>query len=742
MRSSRKTHAGRRHREKRGVQTADRTTPERDRLFEFEALERLHRVTTMFLGGQPPKVILEEILRSAIAVTEADFGNIQMLDPKSEELEIVVHRGFPQWWLDFWNHVSKGTGVCGTALKRGERVIVEDVAHSPIFEGTPAGEIQAKAGIRAVQSTPLMSQRGTMLGMISTHFRQPGRPSDRALGLLDLLARLAADIIERTKAEEAVRFSEARFAGILRISADAIISVDAAQRITLWNTGAEETFGYTAEEVIGTPLARLIPERLREAVAKGIEQFASQDEVTRKVSRPGMPLHGLRKDGEEFPVEGFVSKLRTDGTLTLTASIRDVTQSRRMEAEQRVLADLGHALSSTLDYESTLTNVVRMAARELGELIGLYIVERGDVRRVRAASRHPTDSPWFAEVPAESQRVVGAQHPARQVIAAAKPVLLDISPEVLERFAIDPDHRRALESARIRSVMGIPLCIADECFGALVIQSSSRAYRPEDLRFAEEVGHRTALFIKNARLHQIAQRAIQDRDEVLRIVAHDLKNPLSTIVMEADLLRLNEHLEDHGPQDAADAITRAANRMTRLVQDLLDVSRMDSEPLAVTQARLSASAVVSDLAKLEEPLASAAGLAFRSDVAPDAGDVFADRDRLLQALENLVSNAIRHTNRGGRVTIGAKRNADAVVFSVSDTGSGIPKASLPHVFDRFARQRHVDKGSTGLGLPIVKGIVEAHGGNVWAESKVGAGSTFYFTIPTARAQRENAPRAE
>jgi signal transduction histidine kinase len=126
-------------------------------------------------------------------------------------------------------------------------------------------------------------------------------------------------------------------------------------------------------------------------------------------------------------------------------------------------------------------------------------------------------------------------------------------------------------------------------------------------------------------------------------------------------------------------------------------------------------------------------------VAADAGDVFADRDRLLQALENLVSNAIRHTHTGGRVTIGAKRNANDVVFSVSDTGSGIPTASLPYVFDRFARQRHVDKGATGLGLPIVKGIVEAHGGQVWAESKVGAGSTFYFTIPATQVREENQP---
>jgi signal transduction histidine kinase len=424
----------------------------------------------------------------------------------------------------------------------------------------------------------------------------------------------------------------------------------------------------------------------------------------------------------------------------MTASLRDVTESRRVEAEQRLLADLGHVLSSTLDYDKTLTNAVRLMAREFGELVALYIAEGDDVRRVRAASRHPNDSPWFAEVPAENRRIVGPQHPVRQVIAGARPVLLDVSPEALQAIAIDPDHRRALESAHIRSMMGIPLCIADECLGALVIQSSSHVYGPQDLRLAEAVGSRTALFVKNARLHQIARRAIQDRDDVLRIVAHDLKNPLSTIVMEADILRLDEALEDHGPRDVADAISRAATRISRLVRDLLDVSRIDSRPLDVTRARLAVSAVISEVAKLEEPLASAAGLEFRCDVTQDVGDVFADRDRLLQALENLASNAIRHTQRHGCVAVGAKRRTDAVVFWVSDNGSGIPTNSLPYVFDRFAPQRHVDKGGTGLGLPIVKGIVEAHGGSVWAESKVGAGSTFYFTIPTSQAEATNEPR--
>ena len=161
--------------------------------------------------------VLGEIVDAAIAISGADFGNIQLLDPESSALRIVAQRGFPAWWLDFWTSVPPGQGACGTTLQRGERVIVEDVERSPIFAGTPGLEIQLKAGVRAVQSTPLVSRSGRPLGMFSTHYKTPHRPEERVLRVLDLLARQASDIIERAQYEEGLRDSEAR----LRLALDA-----------------------------------------------------------------------------------------------------------------------------------------------------------------------------------------------------------------------------------------------------------------------------------------------------------------------------------------------------------------------------------------------------------------------------------------------------------------------------------------------------------------------------------------
>ena len=169
---------------------------------DLEAMTRLHEISTIFVSQSDIHTVLDEIVGTAIAITHADMGNIQLFDANSGSLKIMAHHGFEQPYLDYWNSVNEGQGTCGTALGRRERVIVEDVTMSPIFVSTPALDVQLQAGVRAVQSTPLLSRSGNLLGMLSTHYRTMRRPEERDLQALDLLARLTADIIERKHADE------------------------------------------------------------------------------------------------------------------------------------------------------------------------------------------------------------------------------------------------------------------------------------------------------------------------------------------------------------------------------------------------------------------------------------------------------------------------------------------------------------------------------------------------------------
>ena len=235
--------------------------------------------------------------------------------------------------------------------------------------------------------------------------------------------------------------------------------------------------------------------------------------------------------------------------------------------------------------------------------------------------------------------------------------------------------------------------------------------------------------IENARLYRASVEATHLRDQVLGVVAHDLRNPLSTILMQT---AARGRLGSERRLRSDEVIHRAATRMNRLIQDLLDVGLMETGQLPIERARLSAGALIVEAVETQKTLATSSSVELRVDVETDVPEVWGDHDRLLQVFENLIGNAIKFTKAGGRITVGAASNDHEVVFWVADSGCGIAPEDLPHVFDRFWQATRGDRRGAGLGLPITKGIVEAHGGRIWVESTLGRGSTFFFSIPRAR----------
>lgn len=542
------------------------------------------------------------------------------------------------------------------------------------------------------------------------------------------------DIAERKEMERALRLSEAKSSGIVSISADAIISIDEDQRITMFNDGAEKIFGYSKEEAVGAPLDILIPERFQAIHREHVERFAAGREVARRMGERGAEIVGLRKSGEEFPADAAISKLEASGKRILTVALRDVTAQRRIENEQKFLAEVGSVLASTLDYEETAKSVAKVL---IGELADFCIVEseeeRGQVHRLVVAHRDPgkaTEARNLQEIQLDRRR----PYPGSSVFETKQPLLIEeVTPEYLESIAQSEEHRQALRALSPKSLMAVPLLARGWVVGSMVLirTTAARPYRQADLLLVERVALRAALAVENARLYQTAQRAVQARDDVLGVVAHDLRTPLGTILMQASLLRRRGVEPERRSPKPAETIERAANRMDRLIQDLLDVTRMEAGRLSVEQCRVSADKVVSDCMDAQQPLASQTSLELLLDVQPALPEVWADRDRLVQVFENLIGNAIKFTEPGGRITVGAAPRDGDVLFWVADTGPGIAAEDLPHLFDRFWQARRAGRRGAGLGLPIVKGLVEAHGGRIWVESPPGRGSTFFFTIPAA-----------
>jgi PAS domain S-box-containing protein len=566
------------------------------------------------------------------------------------------------------------------------------------------------------------------------------RVSTRALrdpaGALTGFVRVHRDTTEQLRAEQALRFSETKFSGMIAIASDAIVSTDEEQRIILFNRGAEEAFGYPADEVIGKPLELLLPEGARPSHHEHVASFGRGEQTARAMGRHRSEIRGRRRDGSEFPAEASISRLDIEGRRIYTAVLRDV--SERHEAEQRIadllaaeqearahaevaehraqlLADAGSVLGATLDRSVALRQLAELATSRLGGGCFIYLIEDEAIRLVEAAA--PGVGPVEREALLAAQAIEPAgSHPAAQVMRDGEARVL--TGDELPSEAAAPSGAAA------------PLPGTAGNLGALILTPPDDGSAEADLALARELGRRVGIALENTRLYREAREATGARDDMLYAVSHDLGNSLGA-VMVATAVLARTLPEDTAPaaRERVAAIRVLAEQMQRLRQDLLDAASVDAGRLRIDPEVQDAGELIAQAAEQYAPMAEERGLSLRAAVEGDPGPVHADAARVHQVLGNLLSNAIKFTPAGGEIRIGAALRGEAVLLSVSDTGSGIDEADLPHVFDRFWRTREANRLGTGLGLAIARGIVEAHGGRIWVESRKGVGTTFTFSLP-------------
>jgi len=547
------------------------------------------------------------------------------------------------------------------------------------------------------------------------------------------------DITEQKRLEEQLRFSEARSSGILSISADAIISIDENQYITLFNEGAEKIFGYAKTEAIGAPLEILIPERFRSIHRQHVEGFLRGREFSRRMGER-RTVFGRRKSGDEFPLDAAISRLEVGGRRIMTVALRDITNQKRIESEQTFLAEVGTVLASTLDYEDTLSNIASLAVRHLTDFFSVNALEEdGSIRRLKVMSRDPLKA-WVCDlfIPVRLDR--SCDHLIWTVLEDKRPILIeDISSKTIASFCKNENDLQSLRTVGLKSCIAVPLLAHGKLVGVIVLVSASSAvYGPADVRLAEELAQRAALSIVNARLFGQARRAIKVRDDVLAIVSHDLKNPLGTIGLAAHLLQQPEGMDAGQVAKLIGTIERSVAKMQRLISDLLDFDKIQSGTFSVETSVDSVSRLAIPVIEGFRLLADEKRQALRMDLPVNLPDVAIDAHRIGQVISNLVGNAIKFTPEGGMVRISARHQGNEVIVRVEDTGPGIPVEHLPKVFDWFWQAEGSKQMGTGLGLSIAKGIVEAHGGRIWAESQLGKGTVFSFTLPLADVHRSAA----
>ena len=535
---------------------------------------------------------------------------------------------------------------------------------------------------------------------------------------------------EQVRIQNRLRASEAKFSGILEIAADAIITVDQTQRIVHFNRGAEEIFGYAADDAIGRSLAVLLPPRFRESHEGHMDRFAKSPVTARRMGER-REIFGLRSNGSEFPAEASISKLVAADGVLYTVVLRDVTSQRRAEEDERFLAAAASALTQTLAVEATCKAIVDLPIPRLADACMLDLVGTGDVLRRLSSTRHRAALTTALNGLEAHPLTYDSPFPTIDAIRRNRRELVETVDEEWLDGNVDRDaieHWRALGA---RSLLILPLHAVGETRGALtLIRTEAGGFDADRRAVAEKYAMNAAIALENARLYDAARQANRARDEVLGIVSHDLRNPISAIAMCAGVLR------DNPPQDPAKraelltTIAESTAWMNRLIQDLVDVGNIERGRLSLDVNPEEASQLALQALHMFEVEAKDNGIALEARLPTNLPLAAADGARVVQVLGNLIRNAIQFTPRDGRVVIGVESRDAGLMFSVSDTGPGISGEHQGRVFDRYWQaSRGPRAGGSGLGLSIAKGIVEAHGGKIQVRSGEGGGTTFEFTIP-------------
>jgi PAS domain S-box-containing protein len=641
--------------------------------------------------------------------------------------------------------MARGVGLIGTVWESNEAVWVTDFGERTTF---PRAPIAARGGIRAAVAFPI-TRAGRTTGAMEFFSTSPREPDQSLLPVMTLIGAQLGDYIDRRHTAEILRESEERYRVVSETAQDAIFTMDENSVILFCNPAVERMFGYKSEELIGRSLDILIPERLRAQHHAGIERFLR----TRRRSIPwtGVELPALHKDGHEFPCEISFGEWTADGHTTFTGFARDVTErTRAFEREQQAReaaeaareqlerrADeeasfrrLASALTGAVEMQDVLTEITSRATL-VTRADGVYverIVTFGETKLVEIVSAAGRGAP------PRGLRVAYPGSMTDEILKNGVPVILADMVGFGRHMA-----PYLTDSCRDCEVLVTPLVAEEENLGALVLlnsRASGRQFRDGDIVRARTLGDLTSLALRRVRLmeqereaKEKAEAAVRVRDETLGIVSHDLRNPLTKIALSAELLR-DARTDEQG--DLIETILSSARQMQRLIQDLLDVARMESGALSVARSEIDPAPLVHEVCASNEALAEQKEQRIVCQIAPSVPHVCADRDRLIQVFGNLIGNAMKFTPERGTITVEVKPVSNGFVqFVVRDTGPGIPESDLKHVFTPYWQAKKTAHMGAGLGLAIVRGIVEAHGGRVWAENAPTGGAIFRFTLPAA-----------
>ncbi len=552
------------------------------------------------------------------------------------------------------------------------------------------GRVDASLLLRSIRYAIERERAEAQLRQTKIEWEQ--RAIDRTRDLQQINERLQLELAERRRIEAALEISRSRFAGILEIASDAIIAFDRERIVTLFNQGAEEIFGYAATDAIGKSLDLLLPQQLD---ASDLSLHCHPDlGIDRPPGRgKRQQTIGVRRDGSVFPAEASISYLELGQERVYTIVLRDVTERQLAErnlheALYKLNFHFENSPLATIEWDREF-RVVRWSATA-EKIFGWSAAE--------VLGKRPDE--WKFVVAEDAERIG----------------------RVMNRLIAGVEKQNVTINRNYRANGTIVNC---EWYNSILPDSSGRM---------ESV---FSLVLDVTERHQVERM----KDEFIAIVSHELRTPLTSIYGSLSMLAsgLLDPTSEKGQRLLSIAVD-STDRLMRLVNDILDIERIESGTVTMVKAIWSVGDLMAKAIDVVQPLADRAGIAI--SVSDAGGQVWVDADRVIQTFTNLLSNAIKFSPPGSMVWFTSIKQGGRMLFQVRDRGRGIPPEKLELIFERFQQVDVSDSRNnegTGLGLAICRSIIQQHGGRIWVESELGTGSTFSFILPRSPSASDSVP---
>ena len=556
---------------------------------------------------------------------------------------------------------------------------------------------------------------------------------EESQSLQEELEQSSEELVERTaEAETTARFSH----GILASIADPFVVQDDKWRFSYINDAAAEAFesggAGDRQSLIGKIVWDVIPNLIGTVFEREMRRSAEE--------RTPVTFEGFYADRGEWHIVSCYPL--PDGGLA--TQWNDITPLKRAEEAAHFLARATETLSSSLDYETTLAEIAKLAVPEIADWAAVDIVgDDGKPKQLSIAHVNPDKIRLAYELNKRYPPDPNAPTGVYNVLRTGQPEFYpEIPEEMLTRGAVDEEHLKIIHELGLKSAIVAPMIAHGRTLGALTLVSaeSGRRYTQADLDLAMELARRAALAVDNARLHKAAldarkaaESANLAKTQFLAVMSHELRTPLNAIAGYADLMRMGIRGPVTPEQQAdLDRIKRSQRNLLSLINDVLNYAKLEAGHVEFDTERVGLHSFLDDIEALVRPQLHDKGLKYTYEKCEDHLSVIADAEKLRQIVLNLLSNAIKFTPSGGTISVECGVEESKVQICVSDTGIGIPDDKIGAIFDPFVQlDRKLTSATegTGLGLSISRDLARGMGGDLTAESKIGEGSRFLLSLP-------------